>query len=109
MAASSSSKSGHEIPEKEIEEDIRPSSGGFPTERQASLNHIHLTSSNLASFLFYYSSETHIDNVLFCTLRQKQRVENRGTFGRVFLLFPLLGFICFSVSESFCLFFFLDL
>ncbi|CAF1928826.1 unnamed protein product [Brassica oleracea var. botrytis] len=82
MAASSSSKSGHEIPEKEIEEDIRPSSGGFPTERQASLNHIHLTSSNLASFLFYYSSETHIDNVLFCTLRQKQRVENRGTFGR---------------------------
>ncbi|KAF2547324.1 hypothetical protein F2Q70_00021294 [Brassica cretica] len=84
MAASSSSKSGHEIPEKEIEEDIRPSSGGFPTERQASLNHIHLTSSNLTSFLFYYSSETHIDNVLFCTLRQKQRVENRGTFGRSF-------------------------
>ncbi|KAF2558457.1 hypothetical protein F2Q68_00014766 [Brassica cretica] len=62
MAASSSSKSGHEIPEKEIKEDIRPSSGGFPTEGQASLNHIHLTSSNLTSFLFYYSSETRIDN-----------------------------------------------
>ncbi|CAN7063791.1 unnamed protein product, partial [Brassica oleracea var. botrytis] len=51
--------------------------------------------SNLTSFLFYYSSENTQDNVFVLYSEQKQRVENRRTFGRVFLLFPLLGFICF--------------